>query len=157
MAKSGMTWRCRHCAASLRGWRSVSTIRNRARQCVSTTNRDETLPSATIPGCGLCKTAVLVRIGLTHATPPLHRNPIQYQGDAPASPQDIANKNATAYRVGVLGRDRRASAGRRRGDGARQTRRYASGTRSGIPRRRTATRIGCGWRGRRRGVARRER
>ena len=80
----------------------------------------------------------------------------QHRGDAPASPQDRANKNATASRVGVCGRDRRVSAGRRRGDGARHTRRGASGARSGIPRRRNATRIDCGWRGRRRAVARRE-
>ena len=80
----------------------------------------------------------------------------QHRGDAPASPQDRANKNATASRVGVCGRDRRVSAGRRRGDGARHTRRGASGARSGIPRRRNATRIDCVWRGRRRAVARRE-
>ena len=60
-------------ACVVAGWRSVSTIRNRARQCVSTINRDKTLPSASISDCGLSQTAVLVRIGLTHATPPLRR------------------------------------------------------------------------------------
>ena len=59
--------------ASLRGWRSVSTIRNRARQSVSTMCCDKTLPSVAISGCGQSSAAVLVRIGLTHATPSLRR------------------------------------------------------------------------------------
>ena len=62
------------CAASLRGWRSVSTIRNRARQCVSPISRGKPFPSATISDCGLSQTAVLVRIGLTHATPSFRRS-----------------------------------------------------------------------------------
>ena len=64
--------------------------------------------------------------------------------------------NATSSRVGVVRRGRKASAGRRRAAGSRQTRRGASGARSGIPRQSHATRIGYEWRGRAHGSARRE-
>ena len=76
--------RRRRChAASLPRWRSVSTIRNRARQSVSPTSRDKTLPSARVIGCGQGQTAALVRIGLTHATRPLRRTSTSHQAIPP--------------------------------------------------------------------------